>query len=85
MIALPGEEAAANLAAEVGTEMLLVNERADLFLAAVGDDAEAASGLLSQALAATTEPGRTMLDPAADARANELATQTGLILRIMRR
>ena len=71
--------------AELGTEMLLVVENpTDLFLAAVGHDAEAAGGLLSQELTAATEPSRTMLDPAADARANEPATQARLILGIMR-
>jgi predicted RecB family endonuclease len=82
VIALPGEEAAANLTAELGTEMLPVDDLTDLFLAAVGHDAEAAGGLLSQELTAATEPSGTMLDPAADARANELATKTRLILGI---
>ena len=82
MIALPEQETAANLTAELGTEMLPVDNLTDLFLAAVGHDAEAAGGLLSQELTAATEPGRTMLNPAADARANELATKTRLILGI---
>ena len=62
--------------------MLPVDDLTDLFLAAVGHDAEAAGGLLSQELTAATEPSRTMLDPAADARANELATQARLVLGI---
>jgi hypothetical protein len=82
VIALPGQEAAADLTADLGTEMLPVDDLTDLFLAAVGHDAEATGGLLSQALAAAAEPGRTMLDPAADARANELATKARLILGI---
>jgi hypothetical protein len=41
--------------------------------------------LLSQELAAAAEASGTMLDPAADARANELAAQTRLILGITRR
>ena len=79
MIAFPGQETAADLTAEPGTEALPVDNLTDLFLAAVGHDAEAAGSLLSQELTAATEPGGTMLDPAADARANELATQARLI------
>jgi hypothetical protein len=82
VIALPGKEAAADLLADLGTEMLLVENLTDLFLAAVGHDAEAAGGLLSQELTTATEPGRTMLNPAADARTDELATQARLVLRI---
>lgn len=82
MIALPGQETAADLLADLGTELLLMDDLTDLFLAAVGHDAEAAGSLLSQKLTAAAEPGRTMLDPAADARANEPATQARLILGI---
>ena len=82
VIALPRQETATDLTAELGTEMLPVENLTDLFLAAVGHDAEAAGGLLSQELTAATEPGGTMLDPAADARANEPATQARLILGI---
>jgi hypothetical protein len=82
VIALPGQETAADLLAELRAEALLADERTDLFLAAVGHDAEAAGGLGGEALATTAEPGRTMLDPAADVRANELATKTGLVLGI---
>jgi len=81
VIALPGQETAAGLAAELGTEALLADNLTDLFLAAVGDDAEAALGLAGEELTAAAEPGGAMLDPAADARADELAAKTGLILR----
>ena len=82
MIALPGQETAADLLADLGTELLPVDDLTDLFLAAVGHDAEAAGGLGGEALATTAQASGTMLDPAADARANELATQASLILGI---
>jgi len=80
MIAIPGEEASTDPLADLRTEIVLADPGAHFLLTPVRLDGEAPPSLLSQALAAATEPGLTMLDPAADARADELATETGLIL-----
>ncbi|MGB5926103.1 MAG: hypothetical protein WBH01_08470 [Dehalococcoidia bacterium] len=82
MVAIPGEEASADPLADLGTEASLADPGADFLLAPVRPDGEAPPGLLGEPGTAATEPSRTMLDPAADARANELAAQARLILGI---
>jgi len=82
MIAIPGEEAPADPLADLGAEAILADPGAHFLLAPVRPDGEAAGGLLSETLAAAAEPSLAVADAAADAGADELATQAGLILGI---
>jgi len=82
MVAIPGEEAAANPLADLGTEAGLSDSGAHFLLAPVRLDGEAPPGLLSQELTAATEPGRTMLDPGAHTGALKAATKTRLKMGI---
>jgi hypothetical protein len=83
VVALPGQEASADLLADLGTEACLVDPGADLLLAPVGLDGEAADGLLGEERAAETLAGLAVADPTADAAADEAATETRLELWVM--
>jgi len=78
VIALLGEEAAADPLADLGAEACLGDPGAHFLLAPVRPDGEAPPGLLSEPGTGATEPGLAMLHPAADTRALKAATKTRL-------
>ena len=82
MVAIPGEEAAADPLADLGTKVGLADPGAYFLLAPVGPDGKAPAGLLGQADTGAAEAGLTMAHPATDARALETATETRLELRV---
>jgi hypothetical protein len=82
MVAIPGEEAAADPLADAGAEATLAEPGADFLLAPVRPDGEAAAGLLGEAGAGATEPSLTMADAGAHTRALEAAAKTGLKMGI---
>lgn len=84
MVAIPGEEAAADPLADLGAEAGLMDPGAGFLLAPVGPEREAPAGLLSQADTGAAETGLTMTDPRADTRALKPTTKTGLQMRVTR-
>jgi len=82
MIAIPGEEAAADPLADLGAEASLADSGANLLLTPVCLDGEAPPSLLSETGAGAAEPSLAMAHPATDARALETAAKTGLQLGI---
>jgi len=82
-IAVLGEEAAAAVVTDGGTEALLLDPLAELFLLAVGAGGEAALALVLEQTVGAALAGRAMADTTADGRALKGATETWSDMRIM--
>ena len=83
MIAIPGEEAAADPLADSRAEASLTDPGADFLLAPVRPDGEAPPSLLSELGPGAAEPSLAMAHAGAHTRALEAAAKTGLQLGIM--
>jgi hypothetical protein len=84
VIARLGQEAPADLVADLGAEAGLTDAGADLLLTLVRLDSEPAPGALGQQDTAAAQAGLTVADPDAHAPALKTATETRLKMWIAR-